>query len=107
MATTASTTGINTSGLSKVKTALGAYRQAVSKKCDISASTKQVTAAIKGTSSEATLRQMALTIDTKMKQYIAHLGQYDQLLNQMASSYNRNDQTNTSFTSVTKSLQNE
>ena len=106
MATTASTTGINTGGINKVKSALDDYRKAVQKKCDISATAKQVANAIKGTTSEATLKQMALTIDTRMKQYINQLGQYDQLLDQMASSYNKNDEGNTTFVEVTKNLEN-
>lgn len=106
MATTASTTGINTAGLSKIKVALEAYRNAVSRKCNVSATTAQVQAAVKGTSSEATLRQMALAIDTKMKQYISQLNQYDKLLDSMKSAYSTNDQSNSSFSEVTKKLNN-
>ena len=106
MATTASTTGINTAGMSKVKVALESYRNAVAKKCDVSATTAQVQAAVKGTSSEASLRTMAVAIDTKMKAYIAQLNQYDKLLDTMKNSYTTNDTNNTTFSEVTKKLQN-
>jgi hypothetical protein len=104
MATKSSTTGINTEGIGKIKSAIDAYRKAVSKKCDVSAKASLITSAVKGTTSEQTLKQMALAIDTKMKEYIRQLDQYDQLLDSMKTLYTANDESNTSFSEVTKNL---
>ena len=104
MATTASTTGINTAGLSKIKSALNAYRNSVSRTCNVSATAAQVQAAVKGTSSERTLKQMAAAIDAKMRQYISQLNQYDRLLDTMKGAYTTNDSANTSFSEISKKL---
>ena len=104
MATTANTTGITLSGIGKVKSALDNYRAAVIKKCNVSATAAQVQAAIKGSTSENTLKAMANAIDTKMKDYIRQLNQYDNLLDEMKSSYVSNDQNNSSFTDVSKKI---
>jgi len=104
MATTANTTGINVTGIQKIKEALTLYRKTVAEKCNIQASAKILDNAIRGEVSQKSLETMAAAIDTKMKSYINQLDQYDELLNQIQTSYAKNDAENQTFDAFTKQL---
>ena len=104
MATTSSTTGINVNGISKIKSALDSYKSNVKKHCDLAAKKSIIEAAIKGTSSEATLKTMYNQIDANMKKYLTQLNQYTTILDTLKTKYASNDKGNTSFSDITAQL---
>lgn len=104
MATTSSTSGINVNGISKIKSALDSYKSGVKKHCDLAAKKSLIESAIKGTTSEASLKTMYNQIEANMKKYLTQLNQYSAILDTLKSKYSSNDKGNTTFADVTTQL---
>ena len=89
--------GININGISSILTAISNYKTKVQKACDISAKKSLIESAIKGSSSEAKLKQFTTSIQTSMVNHIKQMNDYEKILNDVKASYKQNDANNASF----------
>lgn len=105
MATTSSTTtGISANGIAKVKSAINNYVEHVQKGISIAASTANIEKAIKGSSSEASLRQMNKDITVTLGNLLNNIKLYNNQLDTILANYKSNDASNATFTNVSKGL---
>lgn len=105
MATTSSTTkGISAAGVTKIKNSLNSYVEGVQRAISISATTAQMEQAIKGSSSEATLRQMNRDITTELGRLFNVLKGYNTTLDNILASYKSSDTSNATFANVSRSV---
>ena len=92
-----SATGININGISAILSAITTYKNKVAKACDISAKKSLIESAIKGSSSEAKLKQFTTSIQTAMTSHLKKMNDYEKILNDVKASYKKNDTSNASF----------
>jgi hypothetical protein len=92
-----SATGININGISSILSAITTYKNKVAKACDISAKKSLIENAIKGSSSEAKLKQFTTSIQTAMTSHLKKMNDYEKILNDVKASYKKNDTSNASF----------
>ncbi len=92
-----SASGININGISSILSAITTYKNKVAKACDISAKKSLIESAIKGSSSEAKLKQFTTSIQTAMASHLKDMNDYEKILNDVKASYKKNDTSNASF----------
>lgn len=100
-----STTGLDTTKITKMQNALTNYQNAVKKSIDFAASRANINKAIKGTASENALMKLNKAIDAKLESYVAQLNQYATVLSNLKAIYSKNDTGNTTFADMTKNIQ--
>lgn len=99
------TTGISVPGIPKIVSAVDAYKDAIKKKIKLSATDKQVEVAIKGTSSEASFKNMTTAIDQQMENLLNRLDKLTSDLDTiLKNAYGTHDSSNQSYADVTNSL---
>lgn len=106
MATTASTTttGISESGITKIKDSINEYVTEIQKTALIGENNANIESAIKGSSSEASLRQMNKDISADLARLVSSLKEYNVILDNILASYKSNDTNNATFSDVSKGL---
>ncbi len=105
MATTSSTTtGISAIGVTKIKNSLNSYVDRLQRAISISANTAQIEQAIKGSSSEASLRQMNRDITTELGRFLNVVKEYNTTLDNILASYKSSDTSNATFANVSRSI---
>ena len=106
MATTAAstTTGISESGVTKIKNSIDSFISGVQKGISVAANTANIEKAIKGASTEASLRQMNKDITAELSKLMNALKDYKTMLDTVLTSYKTNDANNATFTNVSKGI---
>lgn len=105
MATTSSTTtGINAAGVTKIKNSINQYVENIQKGISVAASTANIEKAIKGSSSEASLRQMNKDLTMTLSNLMNNIKQYNTMLDTILANYKSSDASNATFTNVSKGL---
>ena len=98
MATTPTTTGINVSGIPKIKTAIETYKSKVRKVAEGIGTKKSVIhAAIQG---DATLKNLSLRLDdveAQVKKLLNDMNLYTDYLDKLKGNYKTHDKSNESF----------
>lgn len=102
------TIGINTAGISKIKAAIEQYKNTIKSSYNkINVTTGQIKKAIKGSNSVTTLTKMnsamQLSLSNLLDKYLTNLTND---LSAIQTSYQKNDSSNTSFSNITKGIQN-
>ena len=90
-ATDASNVGLSADRINTMQSSLTNYINAVVKKIQIGANTKNIQAAIKGSNSEAEVRKYIQEIDTACSKFLQDLAKYNNKLTEMANAYKAND----------------
>lgn len=106
MATTAAstTTGISASGITKIKNSINLFVAGMQNGISVAANTANIEKAIKGSSSEASLRQMNKDITAELGRLMNALKEYNTTLDNILASYKSNDTNNATFTNVSKGI---
>ena len=98
MATTTTTTGLNVSGIPKIKTAISEYKKKVIKVAgDIGTKKSVIHAAIQG---DATLKNLALRLDdveAQVNKLLKDMDLYSDYLDKLKGTYKSQDKANESF----------
>jgi hypothetical protein len=94
--------GIKLSGIDKIVSSIDNYKKAVSAKTHVAANNANIQKAIKGTTSEANIKQMLQLINSDMKGLLVRLDQYKGALQELKTSYKTNDTNNATFVNTYK-----
>lgn len=100
------TVGIEVKGIEKIKSAIDSYISDVKSKLDISTTQAKIDAALKGSESVESLKQMATAIEQAMESNLTHLEQYKKYLDTLQAAYENNDKGNATFTNVASQYSN-
>ena len=94
MATTAATTiGIDTNGIKKITEALDAYKSDVKSKTDIGATSKKISAAIKGTASEAAFVAASKELTSSVEDLLSFVDKFKKTLETLEQTYKSHDES--------------
>ncbi len=96
MATTAApanTIGIDVTGINKITEALDAYKSDVKSKTDISANSKKIAAAIKGTASEAAFVSAAKELQGSVEDLLNFVDKFKKTLESLEQTYKAHDES--------------
>ena len=104
MATTSTTTGLNVSGIAKIKSQIASYKSKVKKQAEnLGAKTSVIHKAIQGDSTIANLNLELNRINSDIKNLLNELDVYTNYLDtQLKSTYQSHDKSNDSFYSSSK-----
>ena len=83
--------GINVAGIPKIQEALDSYKSGVKSKIDITSTTAQLRAAIKGTNSEAMFNAATRELNTSVEELLTFVDNYKNYLTQLEASYQQHD----------------
>lgn len=97
--------GINTAKITQMKTAISDWKKAIDD-AKITATSKQVAAAIKGTTQQAQIKKLAQACDSYANTLTAVLKNYETRLDEVAAAYKANDQSSTAISDVTAAVKN-
>lgn len=98
-------TGINTSKISSIQNAIEDWAKAVDA-AKITVSSKNVVAAIKGTTQEAQVKSLCQACDSYTNTLTSKLRAYKTRLTEVKAAYEKNDGSSTAISSVTSSVKN-
>jgi hypothetical protein len=98
-------TGINTSKIAKMQTAIEDWAKAVDA-AKITVSSKNVIAAIKGNTQEAQVKSLCQACDSYTNTLTAKLRAYKARLDEVKVAYQKNDADSTAISSVTSAVKN-
>ena len=99
-------TGINKAGIDKIKNAIDAYVKDIEAARSVAANQTNIEQAIKGASTEASLRQMNKSITASLSSLLARLNRFKTTLDNVYASYQKQDASNTAFTDAAKQASN-
>lgn len=107
MATTTTTIGINVSGIPKIKSEINAYKKKVINVSEqLGAKKSVIQKAIQGSGSINSLTKSINSYETYIKGLLNELDVYTKYLDQLETSYKKQDSSNSSFTQIQSSYMN-
>ena len=86
--------GINQAGIAQIKAAIDKYTKIVQDTINVSANTANIEKAIKGTGSEANIKQANKNLTAALNALLTSLNKYKTSLDQVLASYQKSDASN-------------